>query len=407
MTWNATLPQDRSTTANQSDLYAAAWFGLVVSDPAAWLGQCYVELQLYPDFNWSSPTTTVAGDWSGAIVGWQIDPASGNVDTCYYSQLYKHGVPSDGPFSMREGDTFSVTLRGYASDPAGENVSITDTNSTAVSTANLFNTTGNFPLNPAYPTNEFQNALLWTSGGQLPITFGFEIGREGNPGGVANSTFQGCTPGPFSPSRADPSTPCPSYDPLSWVNDTMTPWEIGTPTFFSGSQLSSPSEVDFSSTVAGGSSILSSSNETCLNRVGSSYCTYPWFGYSCTSSTFTFGATDYASESNDFGQAAEYSALPTTNLIGQPMYGPLNFSIPACGSSTYTVTLGTSGVAGGHMDFLSATSPPSSAVTGVTPGSYAIRAPPPTGAGFDGWSVTGKVAVNSPTSPSAVLAVTG
>ena len=305
MTWNATLPQDRSTTANQSDLYAAAWFGLVVSDPAAWLGQCYVELQLYPDFNWSSPTTTVAGDWSGAIVGWQIDPASGNVDTCYYSQLYKHGVPSDGPFSMREGDTFSVTLRGYASDPAGENVSITDTNSTAVSTANLFNTTGNFPLNPAYPTNEFQNALLWTSGGQLPITFGFEIGREGNPGGVANSTFQGCTPGPFSPSRADPSTPCPSYDPLSWVNDTMTPWEIGTPTFFSGSQLSSPSEVDFSSTVAGGSSILSSSNETCLNRVGSSYCTYPWFGYSCTSSTFTFGATDYASESNDFGQAAE------------------------------------------------------------------------------------------------------
>ena len=231
VTWNATLPQDRSATANQSDLYAAAWFGLVVSDPAAWLGQCYVELQLYPDFNWSSPTTTVAGDWSGAIVGWQIDPTSGDIDTCYYTQLYLHGNPSDGFFSMREGDTFSVTLRGYASDSAGENVSIRDTNSTAVSTYDLFNTTGNIPLNPAYPTNEFQNALLWSSGGQLPITFGFEIGREGNPGGVHNSTFQGCTPGPFSPSRADPSTPCPSYDPLSWVNDTLTPWEFGIPTF--------------------------------------------------------------------------------------------------------------------------------------------------------------------------------
>jgi len=408
VTWNATLPQDRDAVANQSDLYAAAWFGLVVSDPTAWLGQCYIELQLYPDFNWSSPTTTVAGEWAGAIVGWQVNPTSGEVDTCYYSPLYNNGLSADGYFSMTQGDSFSVTLRGWASDLLGENVTLFDATSGVVTSQNLVNKTGGGPLDPAYATNAFLNALLWTSGGQLPISFGFEIGREGNPGGVSNSTFSGCTPGPSPSGPSDPSVPCPSYDPISWVNDTLTPWKIGTPVFFSGSQESTPSQVGFTSSLEGGDGgITNLSSGTCLNRLGSSFCTYPWFGYSCQYSSFTFGATDYATESNDFGESAEYPTAVTTNLLGLPMYAPVNFSIPTCGGTSYTVTIGTNGVSGGAVLFLSHSYPPTTPAPVVGPGPYSIQAIIPSGAWFIDWTASGQVSVASATNPSTVLRVTG
>ncbi len=169
LSWNATLPEDASPTQNQSDLYAAAWLGLVVSDPAGWLGQCYVEIQFYPDFSWATPGTSTPGVWAGAAVGWQVDPATGAVDTCYYSPLYVDGSSGDGYFSMAQGDSFQLALLGWTGDPQGEQVWINDTSNAVDSQVTLYNSTGGFPLDPAYSANDVQNALLWTTGGELPV----------------------------------------------------------------------------------------------------------------------------------------------------------------------------------------------------------------------------------------------
>jgi len=407
-TWNATLPQDRSPTKNQSDLYAAAWFGLVVSDPAAYLGQCYIEVQLYPDFNWSRSSTTTSGQWASAVVGWQIDPVSGEVDTCYYSPMYSHGISADGYFSMTQGDSISVSLRGWATDTSGEAVAVRDITSGASSSTTLFNNSGGIALDPAYATNQFQNALLWTSGGQLPISFGFEIGREGNPGGISNSTFGGCTPGPGRSGPSNPSVPCPSYDPVSWVNDTLSPWKIDVPTFSSGGQSTVASQVAFSSTVAGNNAAITTlSNRTCTYRLGSSFCTYPWFGYSCPNSYFTFGATDFASETIDFGESAEFANVTTPNLVGLPVYRPLNFSMPVCGGSGIALTIDTSGLSGGTVSFLSKEYGSTKKISGLDPGFYSISASPPAGAVFSGWIVSGSVSVASSACPSTALQVAG
>jgi hypothetical protein len=407
VTWDLTLPTDVSSTDNQSSLYAAAWVGLVVSDPSAWLGQCYVEVQLYPDFEWSSPTTTVAGVWSGAVVGWQIDPSSGSVDTCFYAPLYLNGASHDGYFSMSQGDAFNLTLLGYPGSAVGERVSISDVTSGHVTSVTLYNSTGGFPLDPAYDSNQFAGSLLWTPGGELPISFGFEIGRAGNPAGVHNNTFGGCNPGPGAPTPINPAVPCPSYDPVSWVNDTLTPWQIGTPHFYQGSSTTFPAQLSLSSSVGGGASIDARSQQTCVDRLGSAFCQYPWFGYSCSSDSFTFGAVDFASESNDFGEANEYPASATANPVGLPQYSTSDFSIPACGSSSYSVSTDTSGTAGGTVGFLSEMNGGPTVVSGVAPGAYAISANPPSGAGFGGWTVTGGLTISSSTGPIATLHVAG
>jgi hypothetical protein len=403
VTWNVTLPQDQSPTANQSDLYAAAWFGLVVSDPAGWLGQCYVEVQLYPDFNWSDPSTTVSGDWSGAVVGWQVNPVSGDIDTCFYAPLTVSGH-AGVYFAMSQGDNLSLRLNGWLKDATGENVTLTDTTRNVSASVNLFNQTGNFPLDPAYPTNSFSSSLLWTSGGQLPVSFGFEIGRSGHPGGVTDNGFGGCNPGAGGPKPANPAVPCPSYDPLSWVNDTSSPWQIDVPQFYTSGGHTTPAQVSFSSTV--GASILSLSNNTCLNRIGGSYCTYPWFGYSCTQGGFTIGATSFPGESNTFGQWSQYPSLASQNILGFPTYSPTNFSIPNCSGSGDSVTFSTAGGVGGTIDFLSQVGSSFSAHA-LTPGMYSLAAISPAGDGFAGWTETGSVAVGTASSPWTNLRVSG
>jgi len=405
VSWNATLPQDVGATQNQSDLYAAAWFGLVATDPAAYLDQCYVEVQLYPDFSWNHPSTTVLGAWSGAVVGWQIDPMSGAVDTCFYAQLHLNGVDSAPFFQMTQGDDFVLNLVGWSGDSAGEHVSIHDLTAGISTYVNLYNSSGGFPLDPAYAANDVPDALLWGSGGQLPISFAFEIGREGNPGGVDNSTYGGCTPGPGPSSSENPSVPCPSYDPVSWVNDTQTPWWLGVPVF--GGSAGLPTQFDLSSSVGGTPGLVKLSNDTCGEREGSTDCTYPWFGYSCSNTAFTFGAANYALESNDFGQGGQFPSVPSISLLGLPTFSPTSYSVPGCGGPAYTITIGTTGVSGGSVYFLSGDYSGSSAVNGIPPGSYSIRALSPAGAGFEAWSLSGSVSVANPTNPSTALYVRG
>ncbi len=407
-TWNGTLPTDVSTTQNQSSLYATAFFGLVAADSAAWLGQCYVELQLYPDFSWTDPSTSTAGAWSGAVVGWQVDPTSGDVDTCFYEPLWLNGLSGDGYFQMTQGDSFSFVATGWPSDPSGETFSLTDLTSGNATSATLYNATGGFPLDPAYPTNSVPGALLWSTGGQLPLSFGFEIGRAGNPSGVSNNTYNGCNPGPNAPTPGNHAVPCASYNPVAWINDTQVPWSLSLPTFFNAGGRSVPSQVDLASSVGGNTVITNESGGTCTNRIGSAYCTYPWFGYSCTPAGYTFGATDYASESNDFGEGAQFPTSSTLNLLGLPTYLPAANSQPNCGAANYTVSIGLSGGSGGSVDFLSELFTGSGSVSGVGAGDYSLLATPPSGAGFLGWTVSGSVAIVGPaTSPSATLRVAG
>jgi hypothetical protein len=407
VSWNATLPVDGSPTQNQSDLYAAAWFGIVVSDPASWFGQCYVEIQFYPDFNWSTPTTSTYGDWSGAAVGWQVDPATGAVDTCYYSPLYVHGLSGDGYFGMSQGDSFQLRLLGWTGETGGEQAWINDTTSGAASHLTLYNSTADLPLDPAYSANDVQNALLWTPGGGLPNSFQLEIGRSGNPGGVTNSSFGGCTPGAKRSSPVDPSVPCPSYNPLSWVNDTLTPWNVGVPTFPNGPTNSTPSQFGLSSNLGGVAAIPVLSNGTCGSRIGSTDCTYPWFSYSCTSPGFTFGATDFASVTSDFGESNEYPAVATPNILGIPAYPTNNFSTPTCGSGGHTVTVSTQGPGSGSVYFLSGSYTSTSQVSGIPVGNYSISALESLGSGFTGWLTSGGVTVASASAPVTTLTVAG
>jgi hypothetical protein len=407
ISWNGTLPEDASPTQNQSDLYAAAWFGLVVADPSSWLGQCYVEIQLYPDFNWSNPGTSTNGEWSGAAVGWQIDPTTGTVDTCYYSPLYLHGVSSDGYFEMAQGDSFQLRLLGWAGNPHGERAWLNDSTSGAASQVTLFNATGNFPLDPAYSANDVQNALLWTTGGELPASFAFEIGRGGNPGGVTNSSFGGCSPGAKASSPVDPSVPCPSYNPLSWVNDTLTPWTVRVPSFPARGGGTGAVQFGVSSTVGGAAAIPTLSNGTCGNRIGSTDCTYPWFSYSCSAPGFTFGATDFASTSNDFGEWDQYPTTPAISLVGISAYPVNNVTLPACGSATNSVTVSTSGSPGGSVSFLGGDYTSTSSVSGIPVGNYSIQALPVASGAFAGWSISGGVGVASLTCPSTTVSIQG
>ncbi len=414
VSWNVTLPVDRSATQNQSDLYVAIWFGMTLNDPYAWMHQCFLELQFYPDQLWTNPGPvypgyTVNGRWIGAAVAWEINASSGYEDPCFYQPLYL-GNATGGPgfFNMTQGDHLDVTMTGWANNPAGESIVVHDLTQGIDSSLVMYNAYEHYPLDPSYATNSFENGLQWTPGGEYPVVFAFENGHAGNPAFPANNSYGGCSPGKPPSTPTDPSVPCPSYDPGSWANDTLHPWKIGTPTFFAGATTATPAQVAFTQDFGGALAISSIGNGACTGQLGSAYCSYPWYSYSCPAHAFEFGATDYPGVSNDFGQYNEYSQVLETNGLGFGFFPPTNFSIPTCGQSAYNVTVGPGGVTGGAVYFLSRY------VTGATgfgpllPGQYSIRPYAPTGAGFTGWSTTGGVTIlGSSLDPWATLVVEG
>jgi hypothetical protein len=406
VTWNVTLPVDRSATANQSDLYSAVWFGLTLHDPLGWLDQCYLELQLYPDSSWSQPTSTVNGNWVGAAVGWQLDVTNGGYeDLCLYDPLYIGGNPASGFFNMAQGDALTVQMTGWAGSPYGENISLIDATSGQSSSVNLFDPQAGVPLDPAYATNSWSDSLQWTPGGELPATFAFEVGHAGNPDFPANSSlYSGCSPGAPPSTPQDPAVPCPSYDPSSWVNDTAEPWKIQPPLFGNGASTARPGQVDFTQDFGGASAILSLSNNSCQGREGSGYCSYPWFSYSCGAHAFEFGATDYPGVSQDFGEYNEYTTVNTSNDIGVPFYAPSPWPVPACGGSAYALTL--SAGPGGTANCLgSAVSNGSVLVGSLLPGTYSLYARAAAGKYFAGWLVSGGALVDRAEDPLATLTI--
>lgn len=401
VSWNVTLPVDRNATANQSDLYSAIWFGLTLNDPLAWMHQCFLELQFYPDQTFTNgpglpnPAWTVNGAWIGAAVAWQIEAATGYEDPCFYQPLY-NGSATGGAsyFNMSQGDRLTVTFTGWGSSPYGEQLTIDDLTTGTSSYLTLWDYAGNYPLDPSYATNAYENSLQWTPGGEYPAVFAFENGHAGNPVFPSNNPYGGCSPGRPPASSFYPSVPCPSYDPGSWANDTLVPWHIGAPTFFNGqSRDAHPAQVAFTQDFGGVGAISDIGQGACDGMLGSAWCSYPWYSYSCAAHAFEFGATDYPGVSDDFGQYNEYSPVLETNGLGFGYYPPTNFSMPTCGARPYNVTVATSGVPGGAVYFLSQPDYAPTNVTDLLPGNYSIAAVAPAGDYFQDWTTSGGVTI--------------
>ncbi|HZY69787.1 MAG TPA: hypothetical protein VFF67_02260 [Thermoplasmata archaeon] len=413
VTWTVILPTDAGATHNQSDLYSAVWFGLPAVAPTGWLDECYIELQLYPDASWFAPgpghpSATVAGNWVGQVVGWEISTATGSEDVCFQAHLLRTGG-GGLPLNLTQGDTLRISFSGYASNPAGELVTVDDTTSGATGSVTLYNATGHFPVDPASNVNAGTDALLWSTGGGGGVSVGFELGRGGNPSIVANNSFGGCSPGVPPATEFDPSVPCPSYDPVAWTNDTGRPWEIQPPVFGTGSGAAAPTQVDFTQNAGGAAAVVAYSNGTCAPRLGSYGCSYPWFSYSCLKSAFEFGATDFAGVAADFGEYLEYAQLPVANALGLSYYGPTNYSIPACGGAAFTLGLSVASGSGGTIEFLNQSVGRSATFRGLPPGTYAVHAQANRGTYFAGWLPGGGATVGSATSAwtTVVLASNG
>jgi hypothetical protein len=428
VTWNVTLPVDRSPTQNQSDLYSAIWFGMALTDPYAWMDACYLELQFYPDSTWEAPgptdpNDTVNGAWVGEAVAWQIELNTGLEDPCFVSPLFANGNYGPAFFNMTQGDRIQITMTGWPGDPTGEGISILDHTNGATTSVILENRTGkylneynqyndyilgtpNYPLDPSYYANNIENALSWTPGGELPVAFSFETGHAGNPSAPETNEYGGCSAG-IPPNN--PSTPCPSYDPTSWVNDTLQPWEISTPTFFNSTATTTPRQVDFSQPLGGAGYVDNVSGDApstaCESTVPSAWCDYPWYSYSCAENAFNFGATDWPGTSEDFGQLNQFDEHTVVDSVGLSFYAPYNFTIPTCSSPSYTVTLGTSG--GGSIYFLNRSIAATTAVPSLGAGDYSLHALPPAGMVFVNWTVTGAVGVGDTNTSYTWLNVSG
>lgn len=410
VSWTVVLPTDADAKHNQSDLYSAVWFGLPAAAPTAWMDECYVELQLYPDSSWFAPgpghpSATVAGNWVGQVVAWEISTATGREDTCFQARLMSAG--GGAPLNLTQGDTLRITFSGYPNDPTGEVVRVNDSTTGASGAVTLYNATGRFPVDPAYTTNAGADALLWSSGGGGGASVAFELGRGGNPSVIANNSYGGCSPG-VSPSTAfDPAVPCPSYDPVAWTNDTGRPWQIQPPVLGSGPSAAAPTQVEFTQNAGGASAVVTFSNGTCAPRLGSYGCSYPWFSYSCLKSAFEFGASDFAGVAADFGQYLEYAQTPNINALGLTYYAPTNFSLPTCGGPAASIGLSVAGGSGGTIDFLGQVVGRSATVSALPLGSYSIRAVAGSGVSFEGWTVSGGASLAAASSPWTTVVVAG
>jgi hypothetical protein len=411
VTWNVTLPVDRSNVDNQSDIYVAIWFGMSLSDPYAWMDQCFLELQFYPDSTWGAPSYFQNGIWAGAAVAWQIQASTGAEDPCFFQPLYVHNNASLGYFYMQQGDTISVTMSGWTHDPYGENITITDVTQNVVSNVTLFNKTGNYPLDPAYVTNTYQNGLEWTPGGEFPVVFAFETGHCGSGTCPENNSYGGCSAGDVLP-----SSPCPSYMPGAWSLDTLSPWYIKAPTFFNATAQQTATQIAFSQDFGGVSAINTFSEGTCFGLTGSQYCSYPWYSYSCSQSAFSFGATDWPTTTEDFGKYMEYNPVGETNAMNLEFFPPANYSIPTCGAhgdvvnaSAYVSGTGAS-VIGGTVSFLNTQA--MNVTMTVVNGTYSISALPSFTVGtttyqFSRWAPTPNLHVSWIYSPVTSLTVMG
>jgi hypothetical protein len=400
-----TLPVDRSPTANQSDLYRALWVGLALSDPNAWMGECFLELRFQPDASWNltaGGSATMPNNWTGTLVGWEFNPSTAAVAACADQPLYLTSGGTGTYLVLEGGDILNITTSGWFGDAVGETISVADTTTGATSTVTGVNDHG-APLDPAYPTADVLDALSG-SAAQIPaVAVGVELAGGANPSLPSNSSFGGCTPGVPPGGPSNPSVPCPSYDSGSWINDTAAPLRFTAPTFV-GHTSARSSEVLFSSSIGGTTGVANLSNKTCMGRIGSAYCSYPWYSYSCGAGAFEFGATDYSGVTTDFNEQNQYGSTALNNLLGYPQFAGNAYAVPGCGGQAQNVSVGVSSGTG-LVQLLGSNYTTPSAVS-VPSGAYALSALPGLGESFLGWTINGGVSVLTLADQTTTLVVT-
>ncbi|HZY70244.1 MAG TPA: hypothetical protein VFF67_04615 [Thermoplasmata archaeon] len=397
VTWNVTLPVDRSPSQNQSDLYTAVWFGMNLADPYGYDGQCFLELQLYPDTNGNF--TQQAGVWSAFAVAWQIELANGFEDPCFAGTL--HVRHSSAPIVFNQGDHLVITMLGWLGSPYGENITVYDVSTGQSGFMNLFNRALGYPLDPAYPTNNIDGALPWSPGGDLPVSFAFEGGHTYV--GPSNSSFGGCTAGVPPPNPFNPSTPCPTYDPQSWANDTLVPWHFYPTTFFNARTRAVSSQTGFIQDFGGPAWIDPLSLGTCTGRDGSAWCSYPWFSYLGAIHAYTFGATDYLGTTADFGKYDQYATQLTAESAELGYFAVNNFTGPTTGGAALTISVHGSG----SVRFLNYSVSGNRTFSNVPLGSYSVNGIAANGAYFRTYRGSGGVHVDAATTAWSSFGFTG
>ena len=444
VTWNVTLPVDRSPTQNQSDLYIAIWFGMTLSDPSAWENACFLELQFYPDSTWANTALdlngTVTNNWIAAAFAWQLVPGAGagNLieNPCFLQPLYSNGYTSGNSFfNMQGGDKLTLTFQGWPGDPKGETIAVADHTQGTATSMDLYNGScanyqewfgfracgGNYPLDPAYTSNSYQESMPWSPTTVYPAAFAFEVGHAGNPAYPNKGLFGGCYPGW---DHLYGTTYCPTYNPSSWANDTAQPWEIQPPYFFNAHAHQSPAQVAFNQDLGGEAFSNGTAwsnfaygydyglpNFGCTPKTltGTEHCSYPWYSYSCSSHAFEFGATDYPGVTSDFGKWRQFTDSWTTGPEAGIQGGlmPTNFTIPVCSGSGASLSLGVGTPGQGSIYFLSHEYTSTATVRGLTLGEYSLHATPSAGLSFAGWYSSGGVKVAQPASPWTSVYVEG
>jgi hypothetical protein len=398
-----TLPIDRSPTANQSDLYRAIWVGLVLSDPNSWMSQCLLEIRFQPDSAWTLPSggpATSTNNWTGSVVGYETDATSSTESACFQQPLTAVGGTGSTYLNMTGGDSLNITTVGWAGSAVGEQISVMDV-TTGVSSLIRGIVDNGTPLNPAYSTSTVPDGVAGAAAQIAPVSFGVELAGGANPTVPSNSTYGGCSPGVPPPTSANGAVPCPSYDPASWANDTAAPILLTPPVFSAGAARVKSTELLLASTAGGTAALTTLSNGTCAGRMGSAYCTYPWFSYSCGAGAVEFGATDYSGVTIDFGKENQFASTSTPGLLTYPQFPSNGFAVPTCGAGTQNVTVGVS--AGSGLVRLLAENFTTPTSVAIPAGAFAISAVPALGQYFTGWTTTGSASVASGARASTTL----
>lgn len=384
VSWNVSLPIETSPAHNQSQLYIAIWFGMNLYDPYGYDGQCFLELQMYPDTN--AAGNLQAGVWSAFAVAWQIQLSNGFEDPCFAAPV---NLANGSGLQMNQGDHLYVNMSGWVGSPFGENITVHDVSNGAHSFLNLYNHQLHYPLNPAYRENNVDDALQWSPGGDFPVAFSFESGHTTND--PENDTFGGCNSGVPPPTPLNPSTPCGSYNPRRWAANTKVPWQIYPVTFFNAKERQTAVQYGFEQDFGATAWIDGLSYGTCSGRDGSAFCSYPWYSYDSATHAFAFGATDYTGTTQDFGQYNEYDRSLQSGSDGLLDYPVRNWTVPASPGDDLTLRI----QGPGTIHFLNGPVTGTTRYSGLASGAYSINAVPAAGHSFGGFRTTGAVRMDA------------
>ena len=396
VSWNVSLPVDGGASHNQSDIYIAIWFGMNLLDPYGYNGQCFLELQMYPDTAGSGAVQV--GAWSAFAVAWQIQLSNGQEDPCFAAPLKElNGTP----LQMNGGDHLYVNMTGWQGSTTGERISVVDTTLGVTSHLILYNHRDHYPLNPAYLENNVEDALPWSPGGDLPVSFAFESGHTTDD--PENDTFGGCNTGLPPPTPLDGAVPCGSYNPKDWATDTKIPWHFYPVTFFNSATTQTAVQYGFEQDFGASAWIDGLSYGACDGRDGSAYCSYPWYSYDGSLGAFEFGATDYRGTTDDFGTYAEYGSTLETDSSGLNFYPIQNFSLPSLGGHPLTIAVSGSGT----VSFLNHTLAATATIPHLLSGAYSVNAAAGPGTYFEGYTTSGGVSLDAAGSAWNSLWLTG